>query len=302
MCYTVFTSNQRKNKMAKKIITVLLSIACMAGLVSCAVPEKEEKPLPPVTTVGLPEENLTTNYESDGFVVNVYKTYSEVVQYKGGDAVVTVPDAFMGLSVKSIGEYAFFENESLTKIILPDSLLIIGKGAFQDCTSLTEVVLGSRLETVSQSAFRDSALEKINLPDSVAVIERYAFYRTRLTEIKLPSNLSSVAKYTFYGCERLTKVEFSRRIDGIGEYAFSSCRSLSSVVITERVEIIGDYCFSECASLEKVFVPKNTMLCENVFLDCEKLTVYSPKGSKAEGSAKKYGYSVKECSSANKMP
>ncbi len=289
--------------MPKKITTLFLSLVCIMGLFSCAMPEKEEKELPPVTTVGLPEkENLTTNYESDGFVVNIYKTYSEVVQYKGNDAVVTVPDAFMGLSVNSIAEYAFFENENLTKVILPDSLLVIGKSAFQDCISLTEVVLGSRLEMISQSAFRDSALEKINLPDSVAEIERYAFYRTRLTEIKLPSNISSVAKYTFYGCERLTKVEFSQRIDGIGEYAFSSCKSLSSVVITNRTELVGDYCFSECDSLEKVFIPKNTMLGENVFHGCEKLTVYSPKGSRAAENAKKYGYSVKECSSANKMP
>ncbi len=289
--------------MSKKIISIILSLICALGLISCAPESEKPDELPPVTTVGLPEkEELTANYESDGFVVNIYESYSEIAEYKGKESVVTVPDAFMGLSVKSVSEYAFFGNETLTKITLPDSLLVIGKSAFQDCVALTEVILGNSLELISQAAFRDSALEKINLPDSVSEIERYAFYRTRLTEIKLPANLSSVAKYAFYGCERLTKIEFCPRIERIGEYAFSACTSLTSVVITDRTEMISDYAFSGCASLEKIFVPKKTAFGENPFHGCEKLTVYSPSKSKSEEIAKKYGYSFKECASANKMP
>ncbi len=289
--------------MFKKIISTFLALICVFGFASCASPEKEENKLPPVVTVGLPEkEELTTNYDDGDFVINIYETYSEIAAYKGKEAVVTVPDAFMGLSVKSISEYAFFGNETLAKITLPDSLIVIGKSAFQDCVSLTEVVLGSRLEVISQAAFRDSALEKINLPDSVADIGRYAFYRTRLTEIKLPASLSSVEKYAFYGCERLAKVEFCPRIERIAEYAFSSCTSLVSVVITDGVRMLGDYCFSECTSLTEVFIPKSTALGDNPFLNCDKLTVYSPSKSKAEKEAKRYGYSFEKCASANKMP
>ena len=289
--------------MSKKIISIILSLICITGLVSCTKPEKKESELPPVVTVGLPEnEKITTNYESDGFVVNLYESYAEIAGYKGKDAEVTVPDAFMGLDVKSVAEYAFFENETLTKITLPDSLIVIGKSAFQDCASLTEVVLGSRLEVISQSAFRDSALEKINLPDSVAAIERYAFYRTRITELKLPSNLSDVSKYAFYGCDRLASVEFCPRTERIGEYAFASCASLTSVVIPDRTVMISDYSFSGCTSLAKIFVPKNTAIGENPFHGCDKLTVYSPSGSKASDAAKRYGYSFEACASANKMP
>ncbi len=289
--------------MSNKIISTLLALICVFGLASCTPPEKEGGRLPPVVTVGLPEkEELTTNYEDGGFVINIYESYSEIAAYKGKNEVITVPDAFMGLAVKSVGEYAFFENETLTKITLPDSVIVIGKSAFQNCSSLTEVVLGKGIERIAQAAFRDSALEKINLPDSVAEIDRYAFYRTRLTEIKLPSNLSSLEKYVFYGCERLSKVEFCPRLSRIAEYAFSSCSSLTELIITDRVEILGDYSFSECASLVKIFVPKKTMLGDNVFLGSDKLTVYSPAKSKAQEAAKRFGYSFKECASANKMP
>jgi hypothetical protein len=286
-----------------KIITLFLALTLALGLISCNEPEKKQEELPPVVTVGLPEnEKLTTSYEADGFVVNLYESYSEIAEYRGKETVVTVPDAFMGLSVKSIYEYAFFGNEAITKVTLPDSVIVIGKSAFQDCTALTEVVLGNGLEVISQAAFRDSALEKINLPDSVAEMGRYAFYRTRIAEIKLPSSLSTVPKYAFYGCERLTKIEFCPRVEWISEYAFSSCTALTSVVITDRVELISDYAFSECKALAKIFIPKKTALGENPFHNSDKLTIYSPSGSKAESNAKKYGYSFKECASMSKMP
>ncbi len=289
--------------MSKKIISILLALICVFGLASCFGGEKEEKPLPPVVTIGLPEkEELTTSYEDGDFVINIYETYSEIVSYKGKDTEVTVPEAFMGLAVKLIGEYAFFENGTVTKVTLPDSVIVIGKSAFECCTALKEIILGNSVEVISQAAFRDSALEKIDLPDSVAEINRYAFYRTRLTEVKLPSSISSVEKYVFYGCERLTKIEFCRRLERISEYAFASCTSLAEIVIPNGIEMLGDYSFSSCTSLEKIFIPKNTMIGENVFHGSNKLTVYSPSGSKAEAAAKRYGFSFKKCASAGKMP
>ncbi len=289
--------------MSKKIISILLILICLISLISCSENEKKPDELPPVVTEGIPErEKVTSEFESGGFSIKVYESYSEIVEYKGKDTEVTVPDAFMGIPVKVIGEYAFFENETLAKIILPDSIIVIGKGAFQDCKKLTEAVLGNKVEVISHGAFRDSALEKINVPDSVATIERYAFYRTHITEMVLPANLSVVGKYAFYGCEKLTSVTLCPRLSNISEYAFSACTSLKKVVITDRVERIGDFCFAECTSLEKIFIPKKTVIGENAFLSCESVTLYSPSKSHAESTAKQYGYSFKECASANKMP
>ncbi len=289
--------------MSKRFISILLTLICLISLISCSEKEKKPDELPPVVTEGIPEhEKVTSEFESGGFLIKVYESYSEIAEYKGKDAVVTVPDAFMGMPVKVIGEYAFYESETLTKVILPDSVIVIGKGAFQECKKLTEAVLGNKVEVISHGAFRDSSLEKINVPDSVATLERYAFYRTHITEIVLPANLSAVGKYAFYGCEKLTSVTLCPRLSNIAEYAFSACTSLKKIVITDRVERLGDYCFSGCSSLDKIFIPKNTVIGENVFLDCESVTLYAPSKSNAESAAKKYGYSFKECASANKMP
>ncbi len=285
----------------KKIITVTIClILSAAALFSCGGEKKES--LPPVTTVGLPEdEYIDTSLESEGFKVNIYQTYVEIVEYVGKESAVTVPDSFMGIPVKLIGQYAFFGNETAEKVTLPDSVLVIGHGAFQECKRLKEIDVGSSLEVVSQAAFRDSALEKISLPDTVVTLDRYSFYRTDITEIKLPSGVSVIGKYAFFGCEKLKSVTLCPRLERISEYAFGSCTSLEKLVITDRVESIGDYALTDCTALSSVFVPKGSAVGENVFLGCEGVTVYTPKGSKAYKAADNYGYSVKECASADKM-
>ena len=66
--------------MLKKIISILLALVFILGLISCTKTDKKPDTLPPVTTVGLPQgEKLSTSYESDGFAVNIYETYSEII-------------------------------------------------------------------------------------------------------------------------------------------------------------------------------------------------------------------------------
>ncbi len=285
----------------KKIISASLAAVFVLALASCSYSDKPEK-LPPVTTTELPDnESLMSSLNKDGLKINIYETYAEIAEYDGEASELVIDDAYMGFNVKKIAEYAFFGNEHLEKVTLPSELLMIDISAFQECTKLREVVAGDKLEIIESSAFRDTPLQKINLPDTVSVIERYAFYRTKLEELTLPSSLSTVGKYAFYGCEELKSVKLCPRLERLGEYAFGSCRSLEEIVITPRVVSLGDYCFTTCTSLKKIFIPKNAELGENVFLGCSALTVYSPKGSKAESAASKYGYAFKACSAADKM-
>lgn len=263
---------------------------------------EEGSELPPVSTVGIPEdEKVTSTLKSDGFTVNVYSTYAEIVTYEGEGSYITVPEAFMGIPVKVIGAYAFYENEKIEKVTLPSGLILIGESAFQECSALKEVVVGECLEKIAQNAFRDSALEIIDLPDTVVTIERYSFYRTDLTSFTVPSGVSNLGKYAFSGCQKLGSVTLCQRLSRISEYAFHNCVSLKEIVITDNVEHIGDYCFRGCTSLEKIFIPKNTSLGENVFLSCAELTIFSPKGSKSEAAAEKNGYKHENCPSAKEM-
>lgn len=293
------------DKIYIKIIVIALAALQAMFLFSCGGGEGEEKTttLPPITTVGVPEdEDITTlALKADGFTVNVYETYSEIVAYEGEATELVIPDAFLGKTVKLICEYAFFSNQKLTKVTLPSDLIKIDNSAFEACSSLNEVVAGDKLEIIDSSAFKDSALAKINLPSTVCTIERYAFYRTKLTSFSVPKSVSVIGKYAFYGCTELKDVTFCPRLQALNEYAFHECTALEEIVITDGITKIGDYCFRDCTALKKIFIPKNTDIGENVFLGCKELTIYSPKGSKAISTAKKWYYNYEICPSAEKM-
>lgn len=291
------------NFFTRTTFLILISVLILAFAVGCKNGRADkEGELPPMITVGIPEgESVTSTLKSGGFTVKVYSTYAEIVTYEGEDSDITIPDAFMGIPVKVIGAYAFYENEKTEKVTLPSGLIVIGESAFQECSALKEIITGEHLERIEQNAFRDSSLEKIDLPDTVVTIERYSFYGTNLTSFTVPAGVSSIGKYAFSGCERLEAVTLCKRLTRISEYVFYNCASLKEIVITDNVEYIGDYAFRGCISLERIFVPKNTSLGENVFLGCPSVTVFSPKGSKAQAAADKNGHNYKNCPSAKEM-
>ena len=75
-----------------------------------------------------------------------------LVKYIGNDAEITLPE-YDGGKEYGIWEHAFYSNNKITSVTIPDSVMSIGQFAFSDCTSLT-------------SAF---------IPDSVMSIGKYAF-------------------------------------------------------------------------------------------------------------------------------
>lgn len=80
-----------------------------------------------------------------------------------------------GTKLSSIGTLAFAECSSLSKALLPDSLLEIGDGAFMSCKKLTAITLPPKLTTIGQSAFMSTGLSQIIVPKSVEDIGYSAF-------------------------------------------------------------------------------------------------------------------------------
>ena len=81
-------------------------------------------------------------------------------------------------SVSVIGEHAFDGCSSLKKIKLPENLSEIERYTFYDCFSLTDITIPSKVEFIGEYAFADTSLSKIDIPKSVATIEKCAFKST----------------------------------------------------------------------------------------------------------------------------
>lgn len=114
-------------------------------------------------------------YNKTGFganyVSNEWGGYSGVITFDG--------------EVTSIGERAFYNDDSLKSITIPNSVTSIGQQAFYNCTSLTSATI----------------------PNSVTSLGSYAFYQcTSLTSVTIPDSVANIGHSAFYGCSWLKKV------------------------------------------------------------------------------------------------
>ena len=88
---------------------------------------------------------------------------------------LTIPDG-----VTTIGDYVFWDCDSLRSVTIPDSVTTIGNRAFGGCSSLTSVVIGDSVTTIGDYAFSDcSSLTRVTIGDSVTSIGENAFYDCR---------------------------------------------------------------------------------------------------------------------------
>ncbi len=269
------------------ILTAVFVVPVMAG---CA--RKKTPSLPPVVTKGIPENDaVRSTIVFEGFTIDIHSTYAEIKGYTGTETDLTIPESAAGIQVRLIGEKAFQNNVSLTRVKLPSGLLTIDRFAFEGCTALREVVFNDGLETVGDYAFRNSGLQVLALPDSVAGIGKYSFYCSEIETLTIPASVSRLGKYAFYGCQHLIKIEFCPRLEEIGERVFYNCTSLTTLVIPKTVLKIDNYAFSSCTSLGVILIPAETeKIGEGAFQDCPCLTIFAPAGSAAEKAAARNRY------------
>ena len=91
----------------------------------------------------------------------------------------------IGESITSIGSFSFYACTALTSVIIPDLVTYIGDFAFADCVSLTSITIGNSVSTIDAKAFYNcSELSSIVIPESVVFIDTDAFgYCCKLTDI-----------------------------------------------------------------------------------------------------------------------
>jgi hypothetical protein len=87
-----------------------------------------------------------------------------------------IPSEYLGMSVTSIGSYAFSDCSSLTSIVIPDGVTSIGSGAFYGCSSLTSIEIPDRVMSIDGGAFYGcSSLTSIQFDGTVAQWEAISF-------------------------------------------------------------------------------------------------------------------------------
>lgn len=112
-----------------------------------------------------------------------------ITEYTGEDIVVTVPSSINGEEVKAIGNSAFVYDNSLTHLIIPNTIVSIGEEAFKGRYNLESInfLEGSKLKYIGDGAF------------SLCV---------RLSGITIPNTVVSIGDSAFEMCEAMTTLNF----------------------------------------------------------------------------------------------
>ena len=174
-------------------------------------------------------------------------------------AELIIPCEYDGKPVTTIASSAFYMNDKITFVVIPNTVTNIGRYAFTSCVNLADIVIG----------------------DSVTAIEDYAFYNcTKLTSITLPNSLITIGFHAFRGCTGLTSIVIPNSVTSIGWSAFNYCTSLTSATIGENVSHIPNDLFNYCVKLQSLWIGKSVTSMGNcAFSGCGALAGVNFAGS-----------------------
>ena len=205
---------------------------------------------------------------------------------------VVIPKEFSNCPVMVIGDFA--NSDTLSEIVIPNSVVAVDDDAFENCINLQNISLGKGITSIGSGAFRGcTSLEKIILPEGITSIGEEAFFGcTNLKEIVIPSGVRSIAPDTFSGCTSLRKITIPDSVTSIASEAFSNCnqlfeeeggiyyvdkwvidcdRGITNVTLRSDTVGIAEEAFRWC-DLDSIAIPDNVKaIGEEAFFGCSQL-------------------------------
>ena len=206
-------------------------------------------------------------------------------------------------AVEVIG-YQAFERTSISKLIIPQSVITIGKGIVMHCNNLETIeveegnsvydsrsncnailkgntlVVGCKnsqiidgITVIGESAFQScEELKSITLPNTILTIGANAFsYCNNLVSITLSSSLTEIGHDAFYNCTKLPMIVLPSSLKSIGYCAFQNCSSITKIDIPSAVEVIGYQAF-ERTSISKLIIPQSVItIGKGIVMHCNNL-------------------------------
>jgi len=110
--------------------------------------------------------------------------FSSIEKVVIGNDVLRIPDYFLYYTkVKSIE--------------IGEKVSHIGQYAFNECDSLTEVIMPNSVETIGEACFMNSGIKSIILSEALTTIPKWAFKGCNIGSIILPKNITSLGEESF---------------------------------------------------------------------------------------------------------
>lgn len=215
----------------------------------------------------------------------VFGVFSERKGFFEVPKAVFSEDSGLTYKVVGLGCRAFYSNDGVKEVLLPNSIIEIGTQAFEKCENLVSVIMSDSIRIISHYAFgKCTKLLIDSLPEHLSFIGNFAFYGCdSIQSIYMPNNVEQIANSSFAACKRLKEITLNGKLTYMGQCCFMDCAVLESVCIPPSLELIGNRAFEGCNGLKKVVVLSDVpLLIDRGLLGEKDIILYVPKGSKAK--------------------
>lgn len=121
----------------------------------------------------------------------------------------SLEEVILNNKLSKIGMLCFY-NTSITRIEIPESLNEIDYSAFQYCTKLKDIIVKSKhIKKIGQYSFHGCyALEKVELPDNIEVLEEGCFSNCGNLRTFIAKGVMSIEKGSFKDTNNIVEVAF----------------------------------------------------------------------------------------------
>ncbi len=205
------------------------------------------------TETGMPFIAVSEAPTEDNFDENMFKGFEyqpyddgiEITGYKGKLSEVVIPSEIGGQPVRSIGYYAFSDDENLTSITIPNSVTALDGGSFSFCLKLENIYVDEDNKNFcSQNGVLFSKDKTILVKVPCAV----------KGEFVVPESVTKIGFMAFADCEDMTSVIIHDKVTYIGQSVLFGCTGIKNITIPAKVEMIEPDAFLACSSLENIYV------------------------------------------------
>lgn len=224
---------------------------------------------------------------------------------------------FIKRGTKVIGSGAYDGNCEIVSVRIPGGCCYVNDFAFHRCMNLKDVRFPKcSIAEIGIKAFACTSLEKVVIPDTVEFIDRLAFaFNYRLRSVHIGKAVAVIRAGAFAGCPVLDEITVDP--ENIYYYVDNGCliekktKKLIAATypykIPEGVEIIDRQTFLFLTNCNAVTLPSsvkaiymyegevgNFYMCKEIANTGGVVTIKAPRGSYAEGFARKHEINFEE--------